>query len=921
MYCTPSRWVRLWIRVAVVLITVGGLGFLSLGSTSSALAASDTGYRDFYYSASSVNSSDGVVGPTADKPQSKLWFNDGIWWGSLFNRATEEYRIYRYDWSTHTWSDTGTLIDARNSARADTKWDGRYLYVATASYNSTTTDQNVYVKRYSYNPATKTYTLDSTATVATGPIEAVVLDKDTTGKLWVTYTKGNQVYVNRSLGSDSSWGTPFVPPVKGTSVNSDDISAVIAFDSQIGVMWSNQTDSAVYFATHNDADADNVWQVSRTAIQGPNYADDHINLKSLQADSSGGVYAAVKTSLNDLPNPNPNAPLTMVLKRDQAGNWTNSVFGRVADNHTRPILMIDEEHRNLYMFATAPCCTGGTIYYKQTSLDNISFPQGVGTPFIQSSTDTHINNATSTKQNGNSTTGLVVMASDTTSNYYWHNRLDLSNPPTVTSVAPADGATDVAATANVEATFSKDMDTSTLTTSTFMLTKQGSSTPVGAAVNYDATTKKATLDPQEDLSADTTYTATVKGGTSGAKDSAGYPLASDKTWSFRTAAPADTTPPDTTIESGPSGTVSSTSASFVFSSSETGSSFECSLDGASYASCTSPEEYTNLADGSHTFYVKATDAAGNTGTAATQAWTVDTTRPTVSSVAPADGATDVAATANVEATFSKDMDTSTLTTSTFTLTKQGSSTPVTAAVSYDSATKKATLNPNADLAANITYTATVKGGASGAKDAAGNPLASDKTWSLTTQAPAQSNHVLVAAGDAAILENAKNTNYGKNVTLGVDGDEPAGTTKDKSALLKWDLSGIAPGTKVNSASVTLTVSNSSTQTYQVYKLKRPWVELKATWVNYDTSKPWQVAGANGTLDRDATAVGTIKPTTTGKQTITITPSVVQGWVDNPSSNQGIVIANTTNTDGFDFYSRESTTSSQRPTLTLDLGGS
>ena len=41
----------------------------------------------------------------------------------------------------------------------------------------------------------------------------------------------------------------------------------------------------------------------------------------------------------------------------------------------------------------------------------------MGTPFIQSTIDTHLNNATSTKQNVNSAMGLVVMASDTTSNY------------------------------------------------------------------------------------------------------------------------------------------------------------------------------------------------------------------------------------------------------------------------------------------------------------------------------------------------------------------------------------------------------------------------------------------------------------------------------------------------------------------------
>ena len=88
----------------------------------------------------------------------------------------------------------------------------------------------------------------------------------------------------------------------------------------------------------------------------------------------------------------------------------------------------------------------------------------------------------------------------------------------------------------------------------------------------------------------------------------------------------DTTAPTATITSGPASgsTVNSASASFGFSSNETGSTFECSLDGAAYTTCSSPQNYTNLSDGSHTFSVKATDAVGNTGTPVSRTWTVST---------------------------------------------------------------------------------------------------------------------------------------------------------------------------------------------------------------------------------------------------------------------------------------------------------
>jgi alpha-galactosidase len=78
------------------------------------------------------------------------------------------------------------------------------------------------------------------------------------------------------------------------------------------------------------------------------------------------------------------------------------------------------------------------------------------------------------------------------------------------------------------------MDPSTLTTSTFTLIKQGTSTPLAASVSYDGASRTATLDPTSALEASTTYTATVKGGASGAKDVAGNALASDVSWSFQT---------------------------------------------------------------------------------------------------------------------------------------------------------------------------------------------------------------------------------------------------------------------------------------------------------------------------------------------------------------------------------------------------
>ena len=90
----------------------------------------------------------------------------------------------------------------------------------------------------------------------------------------------------------------------------------------------------------------------------------------------------------------------------------------------------------------------------------------------------------------------------------------------------------------------------------------------------------------------------------------------------------DTVPADTTITSGPTGTIGVNNASFDFTS-EAGATFQCKLDGpgattGTYGSCTSPKAYSSLANGSYTFSVRATDTAGNVDPSpATRAFTVN----------------------------------------------------------------------------------------------------------------------------------------------------------------------------------------------------------------------------------------------------------------------------------------------------------
>jgi PKD repeat protein len=416
--------------------TVAGTYTVSLTATNA--AGSSTATQTGLITASP--GSFGFQGPSSqgtgsaasgEKPESKLWFNDGSWWGVLFDSASQTNRIFRLDRSQQTWVDTGVVVDRRPKSRSDAQWDGQHLHIASHIFATSAAPGNpARLYRFSYNAAGRTYVLDSgfPTVINDHSTETLTIDRDTTGVLWATWVRGTQVYVSRSAGN-GAWETPFILPLAGAdNLASDDISAVVAFNNRIGIMWSNQVDSAVYFAEHRNTDPSSTWQ-RRTVLEGPNEADDHINLKALDGDAAGRVFAVVKTSLDSA---GPSAAQIRVAARDMAtGDWSNATFGRVGDCHTRPILMLDSQRQVLHVFATAPD-TGcpfpgspGTIFEKTSPMSTMSFALGRGTPVIRDAASPNLNNATSSKQSVSDATGLIVLATNDVTKRYWHAEVTL----------------------------------------------------------------------------------------------------------------------------------------------------------------------------------------------------------------------------------------------------------------------------------------------------------------------------------------------------------------------------------------------------------------------------------------------------------------------------------------------------------------
>ena len=234
MSCTVVQLPRLALFVAVIAST------LALAAPA---RAADVGAAGPTFGA-------GASAPTGQKPQSKLWFNDGSWWGILYNDqpATPRYEIYRD--VNGTWTPTDISVDTRRNVWVDALWDGTNLNLVSAG--DATSTLGVRYSRFTYNAGTKTYTRDvGPVALTTYGVEAAVLDRDGTGRLWATWTHDsdpanaltvvdNQVEVAHSTAPDgSTWSAPVQLP-GSPLITGDDISAIVRYAGHIGVMYSDQ---------------------------------------------------------------------------------------------------------------------------------------------------------------------------------------------------------------------------------------------------------------------------------------------------------------------------------------------------------------------------------------------------------------------------------------------------------------------------------------------------------------------------------------------------------------------------------------------------------------------------------------------------------------------------------------------------------
>jgi len=225
--------------------------------------------------------------------------------------------------------------------------------------------------------------------------ETATIDIDERNVMWLAFEENTNIYVRHSEFPYTKWSNPIS---LASGVKPDDICAVISMNGRTGVLWSDQNSKLFGFKTHLDGDPPSKWSAdekpaSQSSLDvGKGMADDHLNMA---ISKNGTLYCVVKTSYDTSCYPQ-----IALLVRNSDGIWNDLYY--IDDKGTRPIVIIDEQREKLQIIYTERNA-GGSIYYRESDLSEISF--GKKRKLIEGS---NYNNASSSKDNYNGNIAVVA---------------------------------------------------------------------------------------------------------------------------------------------------------------------------------------------------------------------------------------------------------------------------------------------------------------------------------------------------------------------------------------------------------------------------------------------------------------------------------------------------------------------------------
>lgn len=310
-----------------------------------------------------------AVRNTGEKPQSKVWKHDGIWW-TILPMSGGTY-LYKLDVNSASWTQE-LEVSSLLRTHADCKVYGDTVHAIL--FQSDRTESKLV--SLEYNSVNQSYGLWSVRSSLvdishTTNVTTMTIDIDSNGRMWLAYVENDDVKVRWSNRPYSSFSSPIILE-SNVSSSTEEICAITAFGGdKMGVLWSNQVAEQFQFRYRNDSESDlTIWipkEIAASNQDGNGIADDHINLAVDPSD--GSIYAAVKTSFD---NPLPSTyPIIGLLKRNSSGSWDNLYTVDTDKDATRPIVLLNTSSSRLYVIYTEK--NGGNVYVRESLISSINF--------------------------------------------------------------------------------------------------------------------------------------------------------------------------------------------------------------------------------------------------------------------------------------------------------------------------------------------------------------------------------------------------------------------------------------------------------------------------------------------------------------------------------------------------------------------
>ncbi len=327
-----------------------------------------------------------VPSPTADKPQSKVWFAHGSWWTWL--PVKEGSSVWRREaagqWARQTaldaplrglpgqadvWADEreacAVLVAERRLAFACLAWRG-------AGYELARAPVPIEVE---------------------GKLETATLARDGRGEWWIAYGLEREMWVRRS---GDAWKQ--AQRISAAPAAADDICAVVAVSGGIGVLWSDQAADTVWFRWRPDGAEG--WGAIEAIERGGKNADDHIRI-SVSAD--GRLLVAMKNSVDRL-----GAPQLVLRERARDGKWTSRPYAPRTESGepSRPAVLLGGEPERMFLLHSRYAKGGSEIVRWADGREEVLIPGN------------RVNDVTGPKARFPNGQPWIVLASDREGNVY-----------------------------------------------------------------------------------------------------------------------------------------------------------------------------------------------------------------------------------------------------------------------------------------------------------------------------------------------------------------------------------------------------------------------------------------------------------------------------------------------------------------------